>query len=91
MKKASARQDANKTSLTEDLYRELEALKIRIAFAEIHEAEWNSASILARQLETARDAGHYGGVALYRHDFLFQPSYQNSYLSAALDQLQQLI
>lgn len=44
MKKASARQDANKTSLTEDLYRELEALKIRIAFAEIHEAEWNSAS-----------------------------------------------
>lgn len=54
-------------------------------------AEWNSASILARQLETARDAGHYGGVALYRHDFLFQPSYQNSYLSAALDQLQQLI
>ena len=44
MKKASARQDANETSLTEDLYRELEALKIRIAFAEIHEAEWNSAS-----------------------------------------------
>ena len=44
MKKTSARQDANETSLTEDLYRELEALKIRIAFAEIHEAEWNSAS-----------------------------------------------
>lgn len=43
MRKTSARQDADETSLTEDLYRELEALKIRIAFAEIHEAEWNSA------------------------------------------------
>lgn len=42
MKKRSARQDAGETSLAEDLYRELEALKIRIAFIEICEAEWNS-------------------------------------------------
>ena len=42
MKKTSARQGAGETSLAEDLYRELEALKIRIAFIEICEAEWNS-------------------------------------------------
>lgn len=37
-------------------------------------AEWvSNTDIMARQVEYARDADHYGGFALYRYDSLFNP------------------
>lgn len=57
MKKNDSQQGIN-NGLTPDLYRELEALKIRIALAELHEEEWRDAD----PAEQMSEAGQHSAL-----------------------------